>query len=126
MISLTELTNPVVIAILALALFIYYRLIYAFIAKKSACQFSLGLWQQSLNLCICALPLLGLLGTIIGLLDAFVAMSEGQSFSGQNSLTSGISDALFTTQLGLLFAVPAWILFSLVNRSVLAEQQYAS
>ena len=126
MISFEEFTHPIVIAILCLAMFIYYRLVYAFIARKSVCCCSLGFWQQSINLCICALPLLGLLGTIMGLLDSFVAMSHGQTVNGDNALTAGISDALFTTQLGLLLAVPAWIMYSLVNRSILQEQNHAS
>ncbi|KPV96471.1 Biopolymer transport protein ExbB [Pseudoalteromonas sp. P1-9] len=126
MITLNELCHPIVIAILALALFVYYRLVYAFIARKQVCCCGLGFWQQSLNLCICALPLLGLLGTIMGLLDAFVAMSYGETMGFGNSLTAGISDALFTTQLGLLLAVPAWILYSLVNRSLNEVQRHAS
>ncbi len=126
MITLNELSHPIVIAILALALFVYYRLVYAFIARKQVCCCGLGFWQQSLNLCICALPLLGLLGTIMGLLDAFVAMSYGETMGFGNSLTAGISDALFTTQLGLLLAVPAWILYSLVNRSLNEVQHHAS
>ena len=126
MITLNELSHPIVIAILALALFVYYRLVYAFIARKQVCCCGLGFWQQSLNLCICALPLLGLLGTIMGLLDAFVAMSYGETMGFGNSLSAGISDALFTTQLGLLLAVPAWILYSLVNRSLNEVQRHAS
>lgn len=126
MITLNELSHPIVIAILALALFVYYRLVYAFIARKQVCCCGLGFWQQSLNLCICALPLLGLLGTIMGLLDAFVAMSYGETMALGNSLTAGISDALFTTQLGLLLAVPAWILYNLVNRSLNEVQRHAS
>ena len=126
MITLNELSHPIVIAILALALFVYYRLVYAFIARKQVCCCGLGFWQQSLNLCICALPLLGLLGTIMGLFDAFVAMSYGDTMGLGNSLTAGISDALFTTQLGLLLAVPAWILYSLVNRSLNEVERHAS
>ena len=126
MITLNELSHPIVIAILALALFVYYRLVYAFIARKQLCCCGLSFWQQSLNLCICALPLLGLLGTIMGLLDAFVAMSYGETMGLGNSLTAGISDALFTTQLGLLLAVPAWILYSLVNRSLNEVERHAS
>lgn len=126
MISFSELSNPIVVAILLLALFIYYRLIFAFIVRKERCNRALGFWQQSLNLCICALPLLGLLGTIMGLLQAFLAMSQGANIQGNSGLTQGIADALFTTQLGLLFAVPAWLLFSLVNRKLNSEPHHAS
>ena len=59
---------------------------------------------------IAALPLLGLLGTIMGLLDCFAALQTGNS--GADLFSSGIGDALLTTQLGLLCALPAWLLHS--------------
>ncbi len=55
-----------------------------------------------------ALPLLGLLGTIIGLLDCFASMAQQGADSEQ--LSNGIADALLTTQLGLVCAIPAWLL----------------
>lgn len=117
------LAHPISIGILGLAGFIYYRLIYARLVVAEACLENclenLQFWQQSLRLCIGALPLLGLLGTIMGLMDAFTAMARGEVVSGVNQLTSGISSALFTTQLGLLFAVPAWILFAVVNKAII-------
>ena len=63
---------------------------------------------------------------VMGLLDAFIAMSYGKSVNGTNNLTAGISDVLFTTQLGLLLAVPPWILYSLVNRTLAHEESHAS
>lgn len=55
-----------------------------------------------------ALPLLGLLGTIIGLLECFAGIaSEG---ANSDLISGGIADALLTTQLGLVCAIPAWLL----------------
>lgn len=62
---------------------------------------------------IAALPLLGLLGTIMGLLDCFAALQHGSS--GTELFSEGIGDALLTTQLGLLCALPAWLLNSALN-----------
>ena len=59
---------------------------------------------------ISILPLLGLLGTIIGLLESFTAMQYG--FTGTELFSAGIGDALLTTRLGLLCAVPAWLIHS--------------
>lgn len=57
---------------------------------------------------ISALPLLGLLGTIMGLLKSFVALQSG--LTGTEIFSQGIGDALLTTQLGLICAVPAWVI----------------
>ncbi len=60
-----------------------------------------------------ALPLLGLLGTIIGLLDCFTGIAtEGGS---SELVSSGIGDALLTTQMGLVCAIPGWLLLSYVR-----------
>ena len=64
-------------------------------------------------------PLLGLLGTIIGLLDAFTAMSVGGNSSG---LTQGIASALWTTQLGLAITVPGWLLLSYYKKLQAREE----
>jgi biopolymer transport protein ExbB len=76
---------------------------------------------------IAALPLLGLLGTIMGLLDCFAALASGQS--GADLFSAGIGDALLTTQLGLLCALPAWLLHSSltsrINRSLSLQAQEA-
>jgi len=62
---------------------------------------------------ISALPLLGLLGTIIGLLECFAGIaSEGAS---GELVSGGIADALLTTQLGLVCAIPGWLLQSWVH-----------
>lgn len=50
-----------------------------------------------------ALPLLGLLGTVSGLLDSFTALASGD----QLALAGGIAQAMLTTQLGLSTAIPA-------------------
>ena len=49
-----------------------------------------------------AMPLLGLLGTVAGMVDTF----SGLSGSSMHSVSDGISKALLTTQLGLLAALP--------------------
>lgn len=67
-------------------------------------------WIEVTSIWVAALPLLGLLGTVIGLLEAFTALSEvGET------LSSGVGDALLTTQLGLVLAIPGWMLLSYLN-----------
>ncbi len=62
-------------------------------------------------------PLLGLLGTVIGMVSTFESMSSsgGKSIEG---LAGGISMALVTTETGLAIAIPSTILIYLAQRQV--------
>jgi len=53
-------------------------------------------------------PLLGLLGTVIGVLSAFDAISQ-QGMDDPSVFASGISLALITTVAGLIVAIPHYI-----------------
>ncbi|HBJ84938.1 MAG TPA: biopolymer transporter ExbB [Verrucomicrobiales bacterium] len=66
-------------------------------------------------LALSAAPLLGLLGTVWGLLDAFSTMSGADASLA--ALAPGVTTALVTTVLGLLVAVPSMLGYNgLVNR----------
>ena len=52
-----------------------------------------------------AAPLLGLLGTVTGMISSFEALNLGQG-NHSDQLSSGIGEALLTTELGLIVAVP--------------------
>lgn len=71
---------------------------------------------------ISALPLLGLLGTIVGLLDCFAAMADHGADS--ELMSKGIADALLTTQVGLVCAIPGWLLQGYISsrrRNLMAQ-----
>ncbi len=51
-------------------------------------------------------PLLGLLGTVWGMIDAFANISTGDGLGSPESLAAGISTALVTTAAGLAVAIP--------------------
>jgi biopolymer transport protein ExbB len=53
-------------------------------------------------------PLLGLLGTVTGIIDAFNAIYSG-GLGDPRALSGGISEALITTAAGLCVAIPAYI-----------------
>lgn len=55
-------------------------------------------------------PLIGLLGTVLGMIEAFETMS-GASAAGTDLLASGISTALVTTAGGLSVAIPAYLAY---------------
>lgn len=58
-------------------------------------------------------PLLGLLGTVSGMLSTFHGMVDvlGSRFEG---IVKGISEALITTQTGLIISIPAMVLLALI------------
>lgn len=62
-------------------------------------------------------PLLGLFGTVWGLVHAFMAISEKQS-ADIAAVAPGIAEALITTVAGLLVAVPVLLLFNYVITQV--------
>ncbi|MEO1339178.1 MAG: MotA/TolQ/ExbB proton channel family protein, partial [Myxococcota bacterium] len=66
-------------------------------------------------------PLLGLLGTVTGMISTFDVIS---TFGTGNPrlLSQGISIALITTQLGLIVAVPAMLAHAWVTRAVARRQ----
>ncbi|MBK1834151.1 MotA/TolQ/ExbB proton channel family protein [Roseibacillus ishigakijimensis] len=65
---------------------------------------------------LCALaPLAGLLGTVSGMLSTFSGMASQHAAKPIDAISSGISEALLTTQAGLLIAIPATLIFALLK-----------
>jgi biopolymer transport protein ExbB len=56
-------------------------------------------------------PLLGLLGTVTGMISAFNAIATINAMGHPELLASGISEALMTTAFGLFVAIPAMLLY---------------
>lgn len=73
-------------------------------------------------------PLLGLLGTVIGMIEVFSVITV-QGVGNPAALASGISQALITTAAGLMVAIPALIgyryLRGRVNEHVVRMEQEA-
>lgn len=64
-------------------------------------------------------PFVGLLGTVIGIMDAFHNIGTGHT-TGLSAVSSGISEALLTTALGLFVAIPAVMMFNYFTGKVKA------
>lgn len=79
---------------------------------------------QYLSMLANVATLLGLLGTIHGLILSFKAVAAADAASKQVLLANGISVSMYTTALGLAVAIPAMVAFSiLINRqNILAEE----
>jgi biopolymer transport protein ExbB len=63
-------------------------------------------------------PLLGLAGTVWGMIIAFTTLTAGGGQADPNALAGGIAKALFHTLLGLLLAVPSLLTFGLYRTAV--------
>jgi biopolymer transport protein TolQ len=57
-------------------------------------------------------PLLGLLGTVLGVMDAFIGIAAGGS-GNISAVAPGVAEALVTTVVGLAVAIPAVIAYNL-------------
>jgi biopolymer transport protein ExbB len=60
-----------------------------------------------MKICVSAAPLLGLLGTVTGMLTTFAALASGSGGDKTMGMVAdGISEALITTETGLVIALP--------------------
>lgn len=69
-------------------------------------------------------PMLGLTGTVLGMITAFNAIAASGGMAKPDELAGGIGQALVTTLMGLVVAIPTTIAFSYFrNRidSIVAE-----
>lgn len=74
---------------------------------------------RALNLAAVLAPLLGLLGTVIGLVMCFESLQyEAASAAKSQLLAAGVRVALFTTVYGLIVAIPALAVFFLFSQKV--------
>lgn len=63
-----------------------------------------------------AAPLLGMTGTVTGMIASFAGLQKAGSAGGSDAVANGIAEALITTAAGLLIALGAVIPQSLFNR----------
>jgi len=62
--------------------------------------------------------LLGLLGTIVGMIRAFAAISQADQMTKAAMLASGVSEAMHATAYGLIMAIPAIVMYSVLQNRV--------
>ena len=79
--------------------------------------YELERFLNSLNMIAGVSPLLGLLGTVTGIIKAFNAIQAG-GMGDPRMLSGGIAEALITTAAGLTVAIPALIGFRMLRGKV--------
>ena len=84
-------------------------------ANQEMQRFSLGL--PTLDTCITAAPLLGLLGTVTGMMGTFAALNSGSGDIGSSTgaITGGVAEALIATMCGLAIAIAGLLPFNYLN-----------
>ena len=65
---------------------------------------------------VAAAPLLGLLGTVMGMLQTFFGISTSGGSETAGVVAAGISEALVTTQTGLTLALPGLFIVMMIQR----------
>lgn len=68
-----------------------------------------------LDTCVTAAPLLGLLGTVTGMMNTFGALGEGDIAASASKITGGVGEALIATACGLVIAILGLIPYNIIN-----------
>lgn len=97
-----------------------------FIENLEAEENSVGQWVTYLNVIASVAPMIGLLGTVSGMISAFQTIGRGGM--GRPELLAGdIGEALITTATGLVIGIPAMIAYFVIrnrlNSSMIATAQ---
>lgn len=62
-------------------------------------------------------PLLGLLGTVLGIISSFLAITDG-AMQDPTLLAAGVSQALITTAAGMVVAIPSLVAYRFFQRRI--------
>lgn len=68
-----------------------------------------------LDTCITLAPLLGLLGTVLGMMNTFGALGDGDIAANAGQITGGVGEALIAVASGLLISITALLPFNILN-----------
>ena len=71
-------------------------------------------------------PFIGLFGTVLGIIRAFIDLSKNPGAAGTGTVMAGISEALVATAVGLFVALPAVIFYNLFQRGLRRTAQRAN
>jgi len=73
---------------------------------------------EILNVIGAIAPMLGLTGTVIGMIEAFTTIASLEGMARPQELAGGIGQALITTLLGLLVAIPTMVAYSYFRNQI--------
>ncbi len=79
-------------------------------------RLKLGRYRSVVHTLVAVAPLLGLLGTVDGMIETFDSLGDMVLFSQSGGIAGGISKALITTQVGLVISIPGLLLGRVIDR----------
>ena len=147
LLHLYEKGGPVMIAIVGLSVLRYARCFYLLLwlrgerrhlraegavtpaqlrilhRRQQAVQDAFRQHRIVLGAMIAAAPLLGLLGTVSGMMKTFASLADRVGEKSMEGLAHGISEVLVATESGLAVAIPAMLLVYLAHRTVHRSSQ---
>jgi len=146
LVELVHRGGPVMIAILALSVVLYSRCFKLLLSLRRSRRLldappapgqglrltseevheSFRQQRLALGAMISAAPLLGLLGTVSGMVTTFESLSGHTQEKIMGGLARGISEVLVATESGLVVAIPALLVVHLANRSLRKYLQRAN
>ncbi len=85
-------------------------------ANKELNRFQQGM--ATLDTCITAAPLLGLLGTVTGMMATYGALGEGDIGASAGKITGGVGEALIATAAGLVIAIIGLFPYNILNARI--------
>jgi biopolymer transport protein ExbB/TolQ len=142
LVELIQRGGPVMVAILALSVVLYSRCVKLLLTfrrlsrhydmrgsarerelpelrrAREEAQESFRQQRLALGSMIAAAPLLGLLGTVSGMVTTFESISGRSAEKTMEGLARGISEVLVATESGLVVAIPALLMVHLASRSL--------
>lgn len=141
LVELVQRGGPVMAAILLLSVVLYSRCLKLLLALRRALRQlrsaaarpselprlrrlrdevheSFRQQRVALGAMIAAAPLLGLLGTVSGMVGTFESLSGRAADKAMTGLAHGISEVLVATESGLVVAIPALVVVHLANRAL--------
>ncbi|MEO6002564.1 MAG: MotA/TolQ/ExbB proton channel family protein [Opitutus sp.] len=138
--ELVDTGGPVIIAIMALSVLLYERCfnlllllrrshreigalvetsnagVGAVRRKEHELHEAFEQQRMTIGALITAAPLLGLLGTVMGMIGAFDSLADQSGRRSMEGLAQGISEVLVATESGLAVAIPAVLLLYFAHR----------
>jgi len=83
----------------------------------------LGSMRSFIRTLVAVAPLLGLLGTVTGMVEMFGSMEGALGSESESTVAGGISTALVTTQLGLVITAPGLVAAYLLTRQQMKRER---
>jgi len=90
----------------------------AAISKGDELLFNLNRRLNILSIAASVLPLMGLLGTVLGMIKVFSRVAQAGDAADISVLAGGIWEALLTTATGMAIAIPVMLFYHFFKRSI--------